>query len=108
MATGRWANGINGLTDHGLQVTVERHQSQQTGEKATIKEESPLANVIWDKSGDFSIIASDEETKECEQILDNLLDITSLGDSGNVKTENIIDTAWDETFGGLFPDLGDF
>lgn len=109
MATGRWANGINGLTDNGLQVTVERHQSQQTGEKATNQEESALANVIWDKSGDFSIIASDEETKECEQILDNLLDIASIGDTtGNVKTENIIDTAWDVTFGGLFPDLGDF
>lgn len=76
-----------------------------------------MANVIWDKSGDFSIIASDEETKECEQILDNLLDITSMADTAavktesiidTVKTENILDTAWDETFGGLFPDLGDF
>lgn len=52
--------------------------------------------------GDLSaLISDDEESKECEKILDNILEFSST----NVKTETILDTAWDETFGGLFPDL---
>lgn len=54
---------------------------------------------------DFSSV-DDDESIACEQILDKFLQFTP-GDENSVKTENILDTAWEETFGGLFPDLED-
>jgi len=57
---------------------------------------------VLQSSGDLAVV-EEEETKACEQILDKFLEFSSMND--NVKTENILDTAWDETFGGLFPDL---
>jgi len=50
------------------------------------------------KSEDFS---DDAETKACEQILDNLFEIDQ-----DIKP-TILDTAWEETFHDLFPDLGE-
>ena len=50
------------------------------------------------KSEDFS---DDDETKACEQILDNLFEIEQ-----DIKP-TILDTAWEETFHDLFPDLGE-
>ena len=50
------------------------------------------------KSEDFS---DDAETKACEQILDNLFEIEQ-----DIKP-TILDTAWEETFHDLFPDLGE-
>lgn len=66
-------------------------------------------------SEDFAT-ADDQDTKACEQILDKFLEMSAI-DSGNstsedikIKTEekeDILDTAWEETFGDLFPDLGE-
>jgi hypothetical protein len=63
-----------------------------------------MANVVINKIssiGDHLAMVDEEESKACEQILDNILELSTA----NVKTETILDTAWDETFGGLFPDL---
>jgi len=49
------------------------------------------------KNEDFT---SEEETKACEQILDNFLEQDAT------KT-TILDTAWEETFNDLFPDIGE-
>lgn len=52
------------------------------------------------KTEDFAI----EETKACEQILDNFFDISQ--EEVDVKP-NILDTAWEETFNDfddLFPE----
>lgn len=107
LSSGRWSNGLDGgLTDQGLQVVVERDQSQKTGKEAANQEESKVADVMGKIiNEDFSSV-DDDESIACEQILDKFLQFTP-GDENSVKTENILDTAWEETFGGLFPDLED-
>merc|ERR1712018_826978 len=82
---------------------------QSTPNEVTAQKAIPeiMADVIDDdsdslgsliKSEDFS---DDDETKACEQILDNLFEIEQ-----DIKP-TILDTAWEETFHDLFPDLGD-
>jgi len=74
-----------------------------------------MANVmsqIGIKVEDFDDITENEQdTKACEQILDKFLEFSSASmenaesSSTTTSNENILDTAWEETFGDLFPDL---
>merc|ERR1712152_73686 len=64
------------------------------------------------KVEDFDITENEQDTKACEQILDKFLEFSSASmenaesSSTNTSNENnILDTAWEETFGDLFPDL---
>lgn len=101
---GRWAIGLDSLPDNGLKVVVERAEDQHTPEEVTIKEE--MADVMTNAMQNHEDFAQ-EDTKACEQMLDKFLEMTSeeIG-SSNGKT-TILDTAWEDTFGELFPDLGD-
>jgi len=63
------------------------------------------------QSEDFDI-TNEQDSKACEQILDNILEFSSnhdTTDSTSVSSNDatILDTAWEETFGDLFPDLGE-
>merc|ERR1712001_90702 len=110
MAQGRWVNGFESFdTGNGLKVVVECSQGQSTPNEVTAQKAIPeiMADVIDDdsdslgsliKSEDFS---DDDETKACEKILDNLFEIEQ-----DIKP-TILDTAWEETFHDLFPDLGE-
>merc|ERR1712159_219587 len=114
---GRWTTGLNSLTGDSLEVTVECDQSKQTSEKTTNQETGiDMANVmsqIGIKVEDFDDITENEQdTKACEQILDKFLEFSSgtieNAESSSISTtneNNILDTAWEETFGDLFPDL---
>jgi len=110
---GRWTTGLNSLTGDSLEVVVECNQGQQTTEKVTNQEEGPLADVMGEilQSEDFDI-TNEQDSKACEQILDNILEFSSnhdTTDSTSVSSNDatILDTAWEETFGDLFPDLGE-
>ena len=83
-------------------------------------QEDPMAKVIMGqilKSEDFDHIVDEQDSKACEQILDNILEVSSLNSSmSNQGTDSsetssnsttIFDTAWEERFGDLFPDLGE-
>ena len=101
---GRWATGFESLPDNGLKVVIERTEGQYAPEEIAVKEE--MADVMTD------IIKQEEFTKDteaCEQMLDKFLGMTSVeneeGQSTNSHT--ILDTAWEDTFGELFPDLGE-
>ena len=65
-----------------------------------------MADVMSDllKSEDLSSIEEDD-TKACEQILDNFFEIGDAGQADSKST--ILETAWEETFNDLFPDLGE-
>jgi len=74
-----------------------------------------MANVILDDviTGDLSTV-DESDTRACEQILDKFMELSSLeqNDTIEIKQEeddksNILDAAWEETFGDLFPDLGE-
>merc|ERR1719203_1390771 len=117
---GRWATDLNSLPGDSLEVVVECNQGQQTTEKVANQEEGPMPNVIMGqilKSEDFDHISDEQDSKACEQILDNILEFSSLNSSmSNQGTDSsetssndatILDTAWEETFGDLFPDLGE-
>jgi len=117
---GRWTTDLNSLPGDSLEVVVECNQGQQTPEKVANQEEGPMANVIMGqilKSEDFDHISDEQDSKACEQILDNILEFSSLNSSmSNQGTDSsetssndatILDTAWEETFGDLFPDLGE-
>jgi len=99
---GRWTIGLE--VDNGIQATVECHQSQQASEEATHQEEGPLADVVDRvfKSEDFAV--DEEDTKACEQFLDKFLEIE---EKPALNTSTILDTAWEETLGDLFPDLAE-
>lgn len=106
---GRWAIGLDSLPDNGLKVVVERTEDQHTPEEVTVKEEmADVMNDVLQKNEDFE----QEDTTACEQMLDKFLEMTSEEIcSTNGKTTSgshtILDTAWEDTFGELFPDLGD-
>merc|ERR1712018_561109 len=107
---GRWTTGLNGLTSDSLEVVVECHQSNQTPEKTANKEESPMADVVGKilKTEDFDF-TNEQDANACEQILDRFLEFTDEPSSSNSSNHDntILDTAWEETFGDLFPDLGE-
>ena len=77
-----------------------------------------MANVIMGqilKSEDFDHISDEKDSKACEQILDNIVEFYSLNSSmtnqGTDSSEassndaTIFNTACEEHFGDLFPDL---
>ena len=85
-------------------------------EKMANQEEDPMAKVIMGqilKSEDFDDIVDEQDSKACEQILDNILEFSSLNSTmsnqgtDSSETSSISDTAWEEHFGDLFPDLGE-
>jgi len=100
---GRWAIGLDSLPDNGLKVVVERAEGQQTPEEVTVKEEVAdvmTADII--KHEDFT-----EDTEACEEMLDKFLEMTSAENDNGTHNHTILDTAWEDTFGELFPDLGE-
>jgi len=110
---GRWTTGLNGLSGNGLEVVVECNQSNKTPEKTANQEESPMADVVGKilKTEDFDF-TDEQDTNACEQILDRFLEFTSetepaTSSSSSNNDNTILDTAWEETFGDLFPDLGE-
>ena len=111
---GRWTTGLNSLTGDSLEVTVECNQGKQASKETTNQETGEMANVMNQiiKVEDFDITENEQDTKACEQILDKFLEFSSASmenaesSSTNTSNENnILDTAWEETFGDLFPDL---
>ena len=105
---GRFTTGLV-----SLEVVVECNQSNSTPEKTANQEESPMADVVGKilKTEDFDF-TNEQDTNACEQILDRFLEFTS--ETGHASFDNstnhdntILDTAWEETFGDLFPDLGE-
>jgi len=108
---GRWTIGLNSLVDNGLETIVECHEGQQAAEEVTNQEaSSPMADVVGKifKSEDFAV--DEEDTKACEQFLDNFLG----NEVAEQRPTTILDTAWDETLGDLdrcdldlFPDLAE-
>jgi len=105
-SVGRWAIGLDSLPDNGLKVVVERTKGQHAPEEVTIKEE--MADVIPAelevKQEDFTT----KDTEVCEQMLDKFLEMTSAESEGQIsQAHTILDTAWEDTFGELFPDLGE-
>jgi len=105
-SVGRWAIGLDSLPDNGLKVVVERTEGQHAPEEVTIKEE--MADVIPAelevKQEDFTT----KDTEVCEQMLDKFLEMTSAESEGQIsQAHTILDTAWEDTFGELFPDLGE-
>merc|ERR1712061_739573 len=110
---GRWTTGLNSLTGDSLEVTVECNQGKQASKETTNQEAGEMANVMNQiiKVEDFDITENEQDTKACEQILDKFLEFSSASmenaesSSTNTSNENILDTAWEETFGDLFPDL---
>ena len=87
-------------------------------EKVASKEENPMAKVIMGqilKTEDFDHISDEQDSKACEQMLDNILKFSSLNSSmSNQETDSseassndatILNTAWEEHLGDLFPDL---
>ena len=72
-----------------------------------------MANVVGKilKTEDFDF-TDEQDTNACEQILDRFLEFTSetepaTSSSSSNNDNTILDTAWEETFGDLFPDLGE-
>ena len=115
----RCTTDLNRFPRNSLEV-VECNGGQQMPEKMANQEEDPMAKVIMGqilKSEDFDDIVDEQDSKACEQILDNILEFSSLNSSmSNQGTDSsetssndatILDTAWEETFGDLFPDLGE-
>ena len=72
-----------------------------------------MANVIMGqilKSEDFDHISDEQDSKACEQMLDNILEFSSFNSSmtnqgTNSSDATIFNTTWEEHFGDLFPDL---
>jgi len=72
-----------------------------------------MADVVGKilKTEDFDF-TDEQDANACEQILDKFLEFTSetepSSSSNSSNNDNtILDTAWEETFGDLFPDLGE-
>ena len=114
----RWTTDLNSLPGDSLEVVVECNGGQQMPEKVASKEENPMAKVIMGqilKSEDFDHISDEQDSKACEQMLDNILKFSSLNSSmSNQETDSSeassndatnLNTAWEEHFGDLFPDL---
>ena len=108
----------NSLPGDRLEVIVECNQGQKMPEKVANQEEGTIANVIMGKilkSEDFYHISDEQDYKACDQMLDNILKFSSFNSSttnqGTDSSEassndaNIFNTAWEEHFGDLFPDL---
>lgn len=103
---GRWAIGLDSLPDNGLKVVVERAEGQHTmPEEVAVKEE--VADVMNNQMPNLHEDFEQEDTKACEQMLDKFLEMTAADGQQN-GGHTILDTAWEDTFGDLFPDLGDF
>ena len=112
----RWTTDLNRFPGDSLEVVVECNGGQQLPEKMANQEEDPMAKVIMGqilKSEDFDHIVDEQDSKACEQILDNILEFSSLNSTmsnqgtDSSETSSISDTAWEEHFGDLFPDLGE-
>jgi len=69
-----------------------------------------MADVVGKilKTEDFDF-TNEQDANACEQILDRFLEFTDEPSSSNSSNHDntILDTAWEETFGDLFPDLGE-
>ena len=72
-----------------------------------------MADVVGKilKTEDFDF-TNEQDTNACEQILDRCLEFTSeiehaSFDNSTNSDNTILDTALEETFGDLFPDLGE-
>jgi hypothetical protein len=63
-----------------------------------------MADLVADIIPNVKTEYIDEDTKACELILDNLLK-TEVDEDSPATTNTILDTAWEETFSDLFPDL---
>ena len=115
----RWTTDLNSLPDDSLEAVVKRNKGQQTPEKVDYQEEDPMADIFMGqvlKSADFDPFLDEQYSKACEQILDNILECSSYSmsnegpDSSETSSNDavILDTTWEETFGDLFQDLGEF
>ena len=104
---------LNSLPGDSLQVVVECNRDQKTPEKVANQEEGSIAKVIMGKilkSEDFDHISDEQDSKACEQMLDNILEFSSFNSSmtnqgTNSSDATIFNTTWEEHFGDLFPDL---
>ena len=116
---GRWTTDLNSLPDDSLEVVVKCNKGQQTPEKVGNQEGDPMANIFMGqvlKSEDFDPFLDERYSNACEQILDNILECSSYSmsnqgpDSSETSSNDavILDTTWEETFGDLFQDLGEF
>jgi hypothetical protein len=72
-----------------------------------------MADVVGKilKTEDFDF-TNEQDANACEQILDRFLEFTSetertFFDNSTNRDNTILDTALEETFGDLFPDLGE-
>ena len=72
-----------------------------------------MADVVGKilKTEDFDF-TNEQDANACEQILDRFLEFTAETehasfDNSTNHDNTILDTAWEETFGDLFPDLGE-
>lgn len=72
-----------------------------------------MADVVGKilKTEDFDF-TNEQDANACEQILDRFLEFTSEAehasfDNSTNRDNTILDTALEETFGDLFPDLGE-
>ena len=108
----------NSLPGDRLEVIVECNQGQKMPEKVANQGEGTIANVIMGKilkSEDFDHISNEQDSRACEQMLDNTLEFSSFNSSmtnqgidsseASSNDANIFNTAWEEHFGDLFPDL---
>ena len=111
----RCTTDLNRFPGNSLKVVVECNGGQQMPEKMA-NQEDPMAKVFMGqilKSEDFDDIVDEQDSKACEQILDNILEFSSLNSTmsnqgtDSSETSSISDTAWEEHFGDLFPDLGE-
>ena len=120
LSLGRWTTDLNSLSGESLEAVVKCDTGQQTPEKVG-KQEGPMADIFMGqvlKSENFDPFLDEQYSKACEQILDNILECSLLNSStSNQGTDSleafsndaaILDTTWEETFGDLFQDLGEF
>ena len=120
LSLGRWNTDLNSLPDDSLEVVVKCNKGQQTPKKVGNQEEGPMANTFMEqvlKSENFDPFLDEQYSKAFEQILDNILECSLLNssmsnqgtDSSEISSNEaaILDTAWEETFGDLFLDLGE-
>ena len=97
---------------------VECNRDQKTPRKVANQEEGLIANVMMQKilkSEDFDHISNEQDSRACEQMLDNTLEFSSFNSSmtnqgidsseASSNDANIFKTAWEEHIGDLYPDL---
>ena len=111
----RWTTDLNSLPGDSLELVAKCNKDQQTPEK--VGNQDPMADIFMGlKSVNFDPFLDEQYSKAYEQILDNILECSSYSmsnqgpDSSETSSNDavILDTTWEETFGDLFQDLGEF